>query len=105
MGIRNRIIDSFNTLELRSDIGALWENFCIAERRKKQFNHLQFTPSYFWRTYTQKEVDYVEEENEKITGYEFKWQAKPSASVPKDFIQSYNATVQQIHRENFLGFV
>ena len=73
LGIRNSLIQNFNTLDSRSDIGALWENFCIVERMKyNQANH-RFVNSYFWRTYDRKEIDYIEEHSGQLDGYEFKW--------------------------------
>ena len=73
LGIRNAIIQNFNILELRDDIGKLWENFCITERLKFLHNNQYSVNKYFWRTYNQKEIDYIEEKNNHLTAYEFKW--------------------------------
>jgi len=96
-GIRNALINNFNPLSLRTDVGALWENFCISERIKSN--------SYFWRTYDQKEIDYVEEVSSVITGYEFKFSEKKTIKVPKVFTETYNAQVHKIDRSNFWKFV
>ena len=56
-GIRNAIIGDFDDLSLRSDIGMLWENFLVSERRKQNHYKLTFAKSYFWRTSQQQEID------------------------------------------------
>ncbi|SDQ90431.1 ATP-binding protein [Flagellimonas zhangzhouensis] len=104
-GVRNAIIGNFNLLDSRSDKGGLWENFLIAQRIKKLAYDGSLSNSYFWRTKQQQEVDYVEEVSGKITGYEFKWSEKAKAKLPKSFMESYNATIEVIHRNNFREFV
>ena len=86
LGMRNAIINNFNSLENRNDIGMLWENFIIAERLKFNAYYKRFVSSYFWRTYTGAELDYVEEQKGKLYGYEIKWKKPskaPSAMVGK----------------------
>ena len=104
-GVRNAIIGNFNLLDSRSDKGGLWENFLIAERIKKLAYDSSLAKSYFWRTKQQQEIDYVEEVSGRITGYEFKWSEKAKAKLPKSFMESYNATIEVIHRNNFREFV
>lgn len=88
-GVRNAVISRFNPLDERDDVGALWENFIIVERQK----HLTYTgtplPLYFWRTYTQKEIDWVEDRDGKIFGYECKWSPKKKVRAPKEWTQAY----------------
>lgn len=105
LGIRNSLLQNFTPLHLRSDLGALWENFCINERKKMWQIKMQKTNQYFWRTYDQKEVDLVEERDGKLYGYEFKWGDKiPKA--PKDWLKTYeNASYEVINRENYWEFV
>ena len=104
-GVRNAIIGNFNLLDSRSDKGGLWENFLIAERIKKLSYDSSLAKSYFWRTKQQQEIDYVEEVSGRITGYEFKWSEKAKAKLPKSFMESYNAKIEVIHRNNFRDFV
>lgn len=105
LGIRNSLLQNFTPLHLRSDLGALWENFCINERKKMWQIKMQKTNQYFWRTYDQKEVDLVEERDGKLYGYEFKWGDKiPKA--PKDWLKTYsNASYEVVNRENYWEFV
>lgn len=104
-GIRNAVIGQLQPVQLRKDIGVLWENFLISERLK-YLNYSKSTANqYFWRTKQQQEVDYVEEENSKIYGFEFKWNPKPSKRLPITFSGSYNSVDQIITRDNFRGFV
>src|SRR5208283_5378834 len=90
VGVRNSLIQNYNTLDNRTDVGALWENFCIIERLKyNQANH-KFVNSYFWRTYDQKEIDYIEEHSGQLDGYEFKWGSETKKyKPPKTFIDAY----------------
>lgn len=104
-GIRNAIIQNFNPIELRNDVGALWENFLVTERLKHNGYHRKFTNSYFWRTVQQQEIDYVEEVDGIITGYEFKWNPKAKAKIPQKFIETYDAKVNVVSKENFRDFV
>jgi predicted AAA+ superfamily ATPase len=103
-GIRNALINNFNTLSLRNDTGSLWENFCIAERIKANSFADRKVNSYFWRTYDQKEIDYVEETGGAIIGYELKYSEKQKIKIPKRFSETYNAKVYQIDRNNFWKF-
>jgi len=105
LGIRNSIIQNYNSFELRTDIGALWENFCIVERKKYLEEKGKRVNTYFWRTYDQKEIDYVEEADGLITGYEFKWNAKKDYRLPKRFMDQYSAKVEKIDRDNFWKFL
>lgn len=72
-GIRNAVISQFNGIEDRNDVGQLWENFMFSERLKYRTYNKIYANYYFWRDYSQKEVDLVEEYNGKLAGYEFKW--------------------------------
>ena len=104
-GIRNMIIGNFNQLDLRLDKGALWENFLVSERRKQNTYKDTFAKMYFWRTKQQQEIDFVEEKEDVITGYEFKWKAKNNIRLPETFVKAYNAKSEVIDRNNFRGFV
>lgn len=104
-GIRNMIIGNFNPIELRTDKGALWENFLISERMKQKEYKESLARSYFWRTIQQQEVDFVEESEGKIFGYEFKWKKKKNHKLPKTFTETYNAETSIIDKENFREFV
>jgi predicted AAA+ superfamily ATPase len=104
-GVRNAIIQNFNPLDLRNDVGALWENFLMTERRKRNHYHQNYCNPYFWRTRQQQEIDYVEETNGQIKGYEFKWNPKAKVKIPAVFAETYQANVEIITKENFREFV
>jgi hypothetical protein len=104
-GIRNMIIGNFNALGLRQDKGALWENFLISERIKKNAYEGSLAKPYFWRTVQQQEIDYVEETAGQITGYEIKWNANAKAKIPKLFKETYTAETAVLSRENFRTFL
>lgn len=105
-GIRNSLISNFNQIENRSDIDALWENFLIAERIKYLRYNKVYANYWFWRTKEQKEIDFIEEFNDQITAYEFKWNPKISVKTPKLFLNTYsNASFKIIHKDNFESFL
>jgi predicted AAA+ superfamily ATPase len=104
-GIRNAIIANFNPLEVRNDMGQLWENFLVAERLKKQSYRPIYSNNFFWRTWTKNEVDFVEEREGKLFGYEFKW-ARGEVKPPKLWKETYpEATFETINKENYLEFI
>ncbi len=106
LGIRNALINNFNQLTIRQDVGALWENFCVLERRKKNENHRLFVNTYFWRTYEQKEIDYIEEEGGKLSTFEFKWNDEAKVKKPTEFLTTYpQSTFEVVHQENWQSFV
>ncbi|MEO8112302.1 MAG: ATP-binding protein [Ginsengibacter sp.] len=104
-GIRNMVIGNFNALDLRQDKGALWENFLIVERMKKNSYDSSLTKPFFWRTVQQQEIDYVEERAGKITGYEIKWNPKAKMKIPVLFKETYTTDVKILTRENFRAFL
>lgn len=107
IGIRNALISSFNILESRNDIGALWENFCIVERIKRIQYGQWYRNLYFWRNTRGKEIDLIEEYDGQLYGYEFKW-GFGEYKIPKEFIDEYkNSSILIVNRSNakeFLGF-
>lgn len=105
-GIRNALIANFNQVELRQDVGALWENFVISERMKTLHYKQKWVNSWYWRTKEQKEIDYVEEQDGQLTAYEFKWNPKAKSKIPKLFLDTYKGSQFQIvHRENIEDFL
>lgn len=104
-GVRNALINNFNPLEIRDDTGALWENYVIVERLKKQEYLGQSANAYFWRTYDKKEIDLVEERHGTLSGFEIKWKRR-TLHAPKDWVNAYpNATFEVIHKDNYLQFI
>ena len=105
-GIRNAIIHNFNALDVRNDVGALWENFLFVERMKKRAYTNIYAHQYFWRTYAQKEIDLVEERDGELFGYEFKWNTTKHPKVPRDWqLLHSNTHYTIINRENYLDFI
>ena len=104
-GVRNAVINNFNPLSLRNDTGPLWENFVIAERLKRNEILGKHVNYYFWRTWDQKEVDYVEEEGGILSGWEIKWDGK-NKKLPKAWVETYkNSTYQIINKNNYFEFL
>lgn len=105
LGVRNALIENFSPLATRDDRGKLWENFLIVERIKSQSYRLERANRYFWRTYTGAELDYVEERDGVLNGFEFKFSAK-TAQAPRAWLDTYpNSTFQTINRDNYLDFL
>lgn len=107
VGIRNAVINNFSDIESRTDNGAIWENFIISERIKLNAIQGRIVNSYFWRTNTQVEIDYIEESDGRIEAYEFKWNPKKAnVKVPKSFSEAYpNATFKVITPDNLHEFI
>jgi uncharacterized protein len=89
LGIRNAVLNAFNPPPLRDDLGKLWENYLVVERRKKLSYAGKSAGTWFWRTYDQQEIDYIEEQGEALTAFEFKWNPSGKARVPRLFLETY----------------
>jgi predicted AAA+ superfamily ATPase len=105
-GIRNALISNFQPLKLRNDKGDLWENYIISERIKYQHYSGLITNNYFWRTYQQQEIDWVEEREGKLFAYEIKWKADKKNHIPSAWKDTYkNSKFEIIHTENYLDWI
>ena len=106
LGVRNAVINNFNPIHMRSDIGQLWENFIIVERAKRN-EILRISPNrYFWRTWNKQEIDYIEEEGGTMNTFEIKWNEKVKVKKPKIWTETYpNSTWKKIDKENFIDFI
>jgi uncharacterized protein len=104
-GLRNAVIANFNSLEMRDDVGKLWENFLLTERIKKQNYKNIYANNYFWRTWEGQEIDFIEEREGNLFGFEFKWKEE-NVKIPKDWTKSYpKAEFQAVNRNNYLEFI
>jgi hypothetical protein len=100
-GIRNAVIANFNSIESRNDIGILWENYMISERLKYQEYKRLSSNNYFWRTYEQQEIDWVEERDGTLFGYEFKWK-ESKVKIPTQWKNTYpDSSFEVINKDNF----
>ena len=105
-GIRNALIQNFNPLNLRNDVGEIWENYLVMERLKKQEYLGMACTNYFWRTYDKKEVDWIEEREGSLFAYEFKWSPLAKIAPPNDFIKAYPQThFERVDSQNYLKFI
>ena len=105
-GIRNGIINNFSLLENRIDVGNLWENYLASERVKHQNYTQKSVLNYFWRTYDQQELDWLEEQNGQLNGFEFKWNERRRSKIPTAFAKAYpEATFEVINKQNYLDFI
>ena len=105
-GIRNALLSNFAPLELRDDVGMLWENMMVSERIKRNSYSRSYAQMYFWRTQQQQEVDLIEEQDGRLTAFEFKWNNKKKAKLPKTFIDNYpNTDFKVISPDNYVEFV
>jgi len=105
-GIRNALISNFNPIELRQDLGVLWENFLICERIKLNHYNSKWVNYFFWRTKNQQEIDFIEETGGKISAFEFKWNPLKNPSFSKTFKKAYpDSKSQVINKDNFNEFI
>ena len=104
-GVRNAVIANFNPVSLRDDIGALWENYILTERMKRNLYTGHLAKSYFWRTYDRQEVDLVEEWNGALHATETKWSPR-RVKAPAGFRRAYpDATFRVVHQKDYLDFI
>ena len=105
-GIRNAIINNFKPLALRTDTGALWEQYMLSERIKYlSYTNRYLVDSFFWRTYDQQEIDLIEMENTRLSAFEFKWK-EDKAKTPVAFAKAYpDAPFQLINQFNYLEWI
>lgn len=105
-GIRNAVISNFASPELRTDMGALWENLMVSERMKRNAYAANFSQLFFWRTHEQKEIDLIEEKDGSLAAFEFKWSGKAKAAAPTTFAAAYPDTPYTVvSPDNYLSFV
>jgi hypothetical protein len=105
-GIRNAIIRNFSTLNMRTDTGALFENYLMSERMKYNGYAKRRVNTYFWRTYDQQEIDLIEEEAGVLSAFEFKWNSNRKVKVPGAWKKAYpEASFNIIHSDNYLDFI
>lgn len=106
LGVRNVVIAHFNRLDMRSDVGQLWENFIFIERLKKTTYQGFYGRRYFWRTYQGQEVDFVEEIEQQLSGFETKWSPTKKVTALSGWIEHYpQAAFNVITPENYLEFI
>ncbi len=105
VGVRNAIINHFHPLSMRNDVGELWENYLVIERIKKQNYQNILSNNYFWRSYNQQEIDWIEERDGALFAFEMKWK-QVTVKVPSEWRSAYpGAEFKVIHQENYLDFI
>lgn len=105
LGVRNALIDDFNELSLRNDVGALWENFLLMERLKKFTSKNETVETRFWRSYGGAEIDYLEKQETNWQAFEFKYGAKNLSRSASSFTKKYKIGVELINQKSFEGFI
>lgn len=104
-GIRNAVIRQFKSIDLRNDVGALWENYLLSERMKRNQQQKLDCNRYFWRTHAQQEIDYIEEYNGNISAFEFKFNPKKQSKMPASFQNAYHPILfKTINSDNYIDF-
>jgi predicted AAA+ superfamily ATPase len=105
-GVRNTLIADFRPLELRDDVGKLWENFLVSERVKRNEYAGSYANPWFWRTQAQQEIDYIEEQDGRLQAFEFKWNPAAKTRQPRAFREAYpDSSFTVVDTENFAGFL
>ena len=105
-GIRNALINKFDVLHKRDDIGKLWEQYVMSERMKYNAYRKYNVQYYFWRTYDGQEIDLLELKNGKLQALECKWQSSKRVKVPAAFEKAYpDANFNVIDKNNYLDWI
>lgn len=106
LGIRNSLIGNFSPLSVRTDAGALWENYLISERIKACHYSGFYGNHYFWRNQQQAEIDLIEEIDGNLNAFEFKWKSSKKVSAPSNFTKNYpEAEFTVVTPENYGEFL
>jgi predicted AAA+ superfamily ATPase len=105
-GIRNALINNFNPLTMRDDVGALWENYVLKERLKYQSYTGMKSANYFWRTYQQQEIDWIEDRDGKLFAFECKWSPTRKLKAPSAWLEGYSGSEFRIIKpDSYLDFI
>ncbi|MBQ7448493.1 MAG: ATP-binding protein [Paludibacteraceae bacterium] len=106
-GVRNAVIQQFAPMDMRNDIGQLWENFFISERIKRNHYMHHYCNIYFWRTTSQQEIDYIEETDGQMSAFEMKWNPKKkNTKIPASFLKAYDIKeTATITPDNYLDWL
>jgi len=106
LGMRNAVINNFNPLANRDDIGQLWENLCVIERMKRNsYIRDRYPNYYYYKSYGDKEIDLIEEYN-GYSAFEFKWSPSKSAVKMPDWNKKYpDSAIQTVNRDNFTDYL
>lgn len=105
-GVRNAIINDFKLPPLRTDMGALWENYLITERIKRNSYLKERAEYYFWRNYNQQEIDLIELKEGKVYAFEFKYSSSKKAKIPQAFSSAYpEAVFERISKDNYFTWI
>ena len=105
-GIRNALLGNFDDLNLRSDTGAIFENFLIAEYYKKHNYSNNLSELNFWKSYGGGEIDLVEsfKQGQQIKAFECKYTDR-RIKVSKAWQDKYpHAEVKVISKDNIVDF-
>jgi predicted AAA+ superfamily ATPase len=106
LGIRNAVVAQFGPLDMRNDVGQLWENFVFIERLKDTSYKRFYGRRYFWRTYEGQEVDFIEDVEQHLSAFEVKWSVKKRVTVPTVWKEQYpKASFTVITPDNYLEYV
>ncbi|MCC6323909.1 ATP-binding protein [Candidatus Nomurabacteria bacterium] len=106
-GIRNALLNNFDPLELRTDSGAIFENFVFAEFAKLEHPSFLNNPQ-FWRTTDKSEVDYIKAnaDTTQIYALEIKIsKTKSPTKAPLAFRNIYpDAKFESINKDNMIEY-
>jgi len=105
-GVRNAAVGDFRAFSLRNDQGGLWENFIVSERRKRLAARGRGVEMRFWRLHTGAEIDYIEESEGALRGWEIKLSPSGKAKAPASWTGAYpQASWALVDRSNYLDFI
>ncbi|MDH4472059.1 MAG: DUF4143 domain-containing protein [Fluviicola sp.] len=105
-GLRNALIRQFQPLEFRNDLDLLWKNWVISERRKANSLAERNVASYFWKTHTKQEMDYIEVSETGINAYKMQWDKRKKIKIPASFTDYYpEIKTTGINRSTFLSLL
>ncbi len=107
IGVRNATIQNLNPLSVRDDVGKIFENIFVMERLKKAMYAEEFKNYFFWRTYDQKEIDFIEESGGLLLAFECKYsEGNIKKNVLEAFLKAYpKSEVKVVNKNNYTDFL
>ena len=105
-GLRNALINNFNSMEWRNDATQLWRNWLLIEKIKWNQNLGKKVEYFTWKTHTKQNVDCIEMENGRMRAYQTSWTKKKLVRFPAGFLKYYpQAETFQLNKSTYWGFL
>ncbi|MBI5754181.1 ATP-binding protein [Candidatus Peregrinibacteria bacterium] len=101
LGLRNLLLGNWQTLELRSDQGALFKNLVFIELYNQDIYKLK--RYHFWRTTNQTEIDFIIEDGSTLKAIEAKYSNNKNPKAFATFLEYYPKAITDLITSETIG--